>query len=480
MCEYTYSNGKKCRRKPLKGSKYCSLHIPFEEGELLYGEKIKEIKRRAFEKALERGVRNFEGVQLYEVMIAGKDIEGPLIFRNSTIGRIVIANSKLKGLTLINTNVESVVVIESSINFFYVNGSTLYGLSLCSVEFSSSILIRNSSIKYVMLNSVEYREAQITAEEEYGERGRMAGRVELSNLRGVRRIAINSRYPLIKRLAEELGIEFNRKRKPVRIHMLYIGGIKFDESPRFKRQVRLYINALIGGLTIENTSIPGHAEVVNSRIRYPEFVHVTVHNNFVLKNSRFYSDETWNLTFLPNLLAELEVLGFIVIENCLFNNPYLAEVFYRIARTTWERSGDKEKADEYYYLEMIARREKLLHHYLRGPKTPRRIFRLFEVFFEWLFADLTCKYGTDWRRPVFLWVSLVLGVFPLFYYLTRSVEVTNSFFDYVYFSIVTATTLGYGDLHPVGVGKMIASVEAIFGMFMWAVFLTVFARKYMR
>lgn len=28
MCEYTYENGKKCRLKPLEGSKYCALHIP--------------------------------------------------------------------------------------------------------------------------------------------------------------------------------------------------------------------------------------------------------------------------------------------------------------------------------------------------------------------------------------------------------------------------------------------------------------------
>lgn len=45
MCEYTYENGKRCRLKPLDGSKYCPLHIPREEGEALYGEKIRGIKR---------------------------------------------------------------------------------------------------------------------------------------------------------------------------------------------------------------------------------------------------------------------------------------------------------------------------------------------------------------------------------------------------------------------------------------------------
>ena len=45
---------------------------------------------------------------------------------------------------------------------------------------------------------------------------------------------------------------------------------------------------------------------------------------------------------------------------------------------------------------------------------------------------------------------------------------------------MTATTLGYGDIRPVGVGRLLASAEAIFGTFMWAVFLVVISRRYMR
>ncbi|CAB49417.1 potassium channel family protein [Pyrococcus abyssi] len=481
MCEYTYSNGKKCRRKPLKGSKYCSLHIPFEEGELLYGEKIKYIKRRAFERALERGIRHFEGVQLYDVVILNKEFDYPIIFKNSRIKRIIIASSRLKSLTLIETVVDYLIVADSQVDFLYINGGSAYGISICSVSFSSSILIRNSSVRYVMINSTEFVPKEVTAEEEFGEKGRMAGRIELSNLKDVRRIALNSKYPLISKIAGELGIKLPLdKKRPVKVHALNITGVNFDESPRFKRQVRVFINGFSGQLTFENLSIPGHVEIVNSRVRYPEFVHVTIHNNLVLRNTKLYSDENWNLAYLPNLLAELNVYGFIVIENCQFNNPYLAEVFYRIARTTWEGSGDKENADEYYYLEMLARRKRVIQHYRRGPKTLRKTFKLLEVLFEFLFADLTCKYGTDWKRPVFLWLSLVIFAFPLFYALTNSVTPVSSLMDYVYFSIVTATTLGYGDLHPIGIGKVIASIEAIFGMFMWAVFLTVFARKYMR
>ena len=32
----------------------------------------------------------------------------------------------------------------------------------------------------------------------------------------------------------------------------------------------------------------------------------------------------------------------------------------------------------------------------------KAIFELTGVFVEWLLADVTCKYGTDWKRPIYL------------------------------------------------------------------------------
>ncbi len=102
-------------------------------------------------------------------------------------------------------------------------------------------------------------------------------------------------------------------------------------------------------------------------------------------------------------------------------------------------------------------------------------------FMEFMLADLTCEYGTNWKKPVILWIFAVLFLFPVLYTVTKSVYNAYDFLSCLYFSIVTATTLGYGDLHPaVGWGRALASFEAIFGTFMWAVFLVVFARKYMR
>ena len=55
---------------------------------------------------------------------------------------------------------------------------------------------------------------------------------------------------------------------------------------------------------------------------------------------------------------------------------------------------------------------------------------------------------------------------------------TKNFFDCIYFSTVTFTTLGYGDFRPLeGWGRVLAGSEAFIGAFMMALFVYTFARK---
>jgi len=478
MCEYTYENGKKCRLKPLDGSKYCPLHIPYEEGEALLGEKIKEVKASTFQRRLKAGQSHFEGVYLYDVFLKDYRSEKVLVFKNSTIKSLVIENSEFKGLILLNTTVERVILFQVKVDFIFVKGSTVYGLNVLRVDFASHISLRDSSVKYLMVNSTQYTGKE--EEEAYGEKS-ARGTVEISGLRDVRRIGINTRYPLLRKILEEHGVKVSEAgRRTVKARSLVIRNVSFDTTPRFKRQVRLTVAGFHGNLVLENLEVFGHVEISWSHLISPEFVHVLIHSNFILRKSRIKVDATWGLTVLPSLPVELTVQGFMIIEECQFSNPHAEEVFYRLARTSWEKSGDFEKADEYYYLEMLARRKIKLFSRRKGL---RKLLDKGEALFEWLFADLTCRYGTDWKRPIMIWLVAVNAFFPLLFYLTGSVEGLSSrlgFLDYEYFSIVTATTLGYGDYHPIGVGRAIASLEALFGMFMWAVFLTVFARKYMR
>ncbi len=479
MCEYTYENGQKCRLKPLEGSKYCPLHIPYEEGEKLFGERIKELKAQKFEERLKAGQTYFEGVYLYDVRITGMKLEKPIVFKKSRIKTIIIDSVTTTGITFHDSHVGRIIVFDSEVGTFLLNRSTVFGLNLLRLRFSNAVYVRNSSVRYIMINSTEYTRNGGNREEEYGEKG-STGRMELSGLKDVRRIGINVSYPLLRRILQEHGLNVSTSKRSVKATTLVLREIDFDRLARFKRQVRLSVRRFHGALVMEDIDIFGHAEIVGSWLRNPEFIHTKVVGNMVFRRTSFHGDFTWRSTFLPSLPVELSVEGFVEVEDCHFDSPRTAEVFYRIARISWEKNGDFDRADEYYYREMVVKRDSRTSGRAKGI---RSLILKAEILFEWLFADLTCKYGTDWKRPILIWLAAVNAFFPVLFLATESVRglsASLSLLDYEYFSVVTATTLGYGDYHPVGIGRAIASIEALFGMFMWAVFLTVFARKYMR
>jgi hypothetical protein len=45
---------------------------------------------------------------------------------------------------------------------------------------------------------------------------------------------------------------------------------------------------------------------------------------------------------------------------------------------------------------------------------------------------------------------------------------------------VTFTTVGYGDITPVGIARLVAALEAFAGAFLMALFVAVFGKKMMR
>ena len=75
------------------------------------------------------------------------------------------------------------------------------------------------------------------------------------------------------------------------------------------------------------------------------------------------------------------------------------------------------------------------------------------------------------------------GQVTAFNYQAGLLDNISAFLKTLYFSVVTFTTLGYGDLVPVGpVGpsRVIAAIEAFTGSFTLALFVVVFVKKMTR
>lgn len=157
-----------------------------------------------------------------------------------------------------------------------------------------------------------------------------------------------------------------------------------------------------------------------------------------------------------------------------------AEEIYRNLRQTAEQQGLFEFAGHFFQKEMVMRRKQL-------PKWSfkRQFSRL---------VDLFCGYGERPVRVIIFSICLIIFFATLYFFAGLSFSGDSLAFDpnqslwsnvkvyfsALYFSVVTFTTLGYGDLAPIGIARALAALEAFLGSFTLALFVVVFVKKMTR
>lgn len=157
-----------------------------------------------------------------------------------------------------------------------------------------------------------------------------------------------------------------------------------------------------------------------------------------------------------------------------------AEEIYRDLRKATEHEGLFALSGQYIQQELRMRRYQL-------PKYSKA--RLF----SWL-IDLFCGYGEAPARVVLF--SLLLILLSAIGYFFTGIQTGGAILQYhsglsfaealrllltcLYYSVVTFTTLGYGDITPVGISRLFAAVEAFTGSFTIALFVVVFVKKMTR
>lgn len=174
-------------------------------------------------------------------------------------------------------------------------------------------------------------------------------------------------------------------------------------------------------------------------------------------------------------------LGSMLVNQATIFDKHLQEEHeknYQIASTVYKQLKDMYKnsslhsiADKFHYREMVCKRRTLKWH------NPMR-------WLNFIFGDLSCKYGTSISRITF-WMIMFIASFAGCFYWLQNVRYYNntyhlSWFDSLYFSLVTFTTVGYGDLHAIGKFKMLAGLEALTGLVIISLFTVIIARKIIR
>jgi len=160
------------------------------------------------------------------------------------------------------------------------------------------------------------------------------------------------------------------------------------------------------------------------------------------------------------------------------NNDYKkAKEVYRNLKNYFRQEGIYNISGEYYY------REKLMEAKCNWKD---------KKYFEWIFnmfLNLVAGYGERPLQVLVWWAGIIFGYAVIYYFYNGIyIRIANNiasynpkFLEALYFSIVTFTTLGFGDLAPKpGFFQIFASFEALLGAIFMAMFIYVFARKMIR
>lgn len=184
----------------------------------------------------------------------------------------------------------------------------------------------------------------------------------------------------------------------------------------------------------------------------------------------FHNAKIKDITLDTTIVDEKTTFG-KTLKSEKSEGQHFASIEYKQIKEMYKNSSLHSISDYYHYKEMVSKRK------MKKFYSPNRIF-------NYIFGDLLCKYGTSFSR-VLLWSLLIIFTCAFFLMKNHSLVYLNTpgnttFLDALYFSIVTFTTLGYGDYHAVGDMRYLAAAEAFMGAALIALFTVIVARNIIR
>lgn len=428
MCDYEFNSGKKCKEKSLKNAKYCILHVKYPQRKNREQfDKICNLKKQKVQRKISAGDYNFEGCIIEEIKII-REIIGK---------HITFDNAKIKILTIKRSSLEKDISFEgANINNLIFNDSVIRG----------DIILDNAK----NITQIKFMNVTVRGDVVFDNVGKITN-IEFLNVtvRGDV-LAINLKNGT-EHLFETVTVEGDFLFDGANIDKIRFDDVRVRGTLSFESATINKLN--LSWITLECELLFRDAKIGNLRLQKS-----TIQGEMTLKEMKKLGKIYYKENSVAFLTIDIEM-----VENKAGNLTSM-ENLYKDARITLEKLGRSSLADSFYYKEMETKR-----------KQKNVLIRLLELPVQSLFG-----YGTYWRRVLMSWFVVVFGA-GILYWLGSGVECGDSLWECIYFSILTATTLSYGDYRPApGIYQGIATLEAIFGTFIWAAFIAIFARKYMR
>jgi hypothetical protein len=212
-----------------------------------------------------------------------------------------------------------------------------------------------------------------------------------------------------------------------------------------------------------------------------------LHTNF--KGCYFYGTKFEGAYIRGNNIAEAHLEeadwgSYRIGEETEKHELHFAEHVYRQMKKWYTEAGMYDVAAKFYYREKEAGRKSLRFYFIQNeagkkslkllPKNWRH--RVALQLSYWVFG-----HGEGWKR-LFFWMAGFILFFALIYVAFDSTREWRFFGDYLYFSAVSFTALGYGNWLPVTNNwiRGLGAFESFIGVFSMALFLVTFIRKMTR
>jgi len=194
-----------------------------------------------------------------------------------------------------------------------------------------------------------------------------------------------------------------------------------------------------------------------------------------LKMARFYSSFIKNVSFIDCQWPDDKIIfeeEHMKDEDINLGYKEL-ETIYRNLKQNMQNYGDYSLAGEFYFREMEMRRKK--NKWKTGSWWWLQIYKFLAGYGE------KPHYTAAVSGYITILFAFLYGLFGCIQYSAGNPCLTQKIIDTLYFSFVTFTTLGLGDIRPITtIGKALICCEAIIGAFMMALFVVVFVRKMAR
>ena len=182
-------------------------------------------------------------------------------------------------------------------------------------------------------------------------------------------------------------------------------------------------------------------------------------------------------------------------EAVKYHDYRYARYLYHLAARFFEKDGSTKWFSLCFYRSKVCERDYSWLAFTNSKKIKTipgqgykfSIGSMIKHFFIWLLNSSLCiiwGYGEKPYRTLLSVLSVILISSIIFYMSGMLVYngeiIIPSFFDSFYFSVITFTTLGYGDYQPVGIYRIVSMIEALSALFLMPLFVIALTRKYLR